>query len=272
MIIQNVRGVVDRLGVDFCHRMSQMVDQLYVRAATRDTICQQMTDDLRSRTGASGTVNRAGLEPEDFAALQATAPDVRPGIRIAYAGTIIVEPEFALFVSALARVRPQLPRPVSLEFFGDHSYRNRTWFDPAWMTEHGNLAPPQLSAALRQCTWGFLPMALTDDDARYNRFSLPTKFVSYLASGLPILTLGHPESTAVKMASDYGVGFCSTVADADRLAAQLLRALAEPAPGMKFRAAIRQCAKVEFDASRIREALVENFHKCAAITRARTHR
>ena len=48
------------------------------------------------------------------------------------------------------------------------------------MREHGNFPEPELLTSLRACTWGFAPMALSDDDPRYDRFSFPTKFISYL--------------------------------------------------------------------------------------------
>jgi len=265
----DVHGMLTSLGIERCRRLAEAVDRLYVRASTRDTICRQMTDDMQARTGASGDVNRAGLEADDFAALEATTPAVGDVIRIAYAGTVIVEREFALFTEAVGKIRQKLPRPVSLEFFGDHSYRNRPWFDACWMSERGNLSRTELSAALRQCTWGFSPMALTDEDPRYNRFSLPSKFVSYLAAGLPAITLGHSESTVVKMASLYPVGFCSTANDVETLAAQLRAALAEPEPGTKYRAGIRQCAAAEFDAARLRAGLYENLFKCAATGKQR---
>jgi len=215
-------------------------------------------------TRVRGEVNRTGLEPDDFAALAAATPAAGEVIRIGYAGTVIVEREFALFVAAVEKIRAQLPRPVSLELFGDHSYRNSRWFNSAWMTERGNLPRAELSAALRQCTWGFSPMALTDDDPRYNRFSLPTKLVSYLAAGLPVITLGHPESTVVQLASAYPMGFCSTAGGVDELAAQLLPALAEPAPGAKYRSGIHRCAQVEFNATALRATLYGQLRKCAA--------
>ena len=279
----DVRSLANRFGTAQCRRLSRCVDQLYLQAGTRDTVCQQMSDDIQARTGATGGVNRCGLEAEDFTMLQvmgqssAASPGCRreeaeagQAIRIAYAGTIIVEHEFALFATALGKIRPLLPRRLTLEFFGDHSYRRRTWFDAEWMTEHGSLPLPRLAAALRKCTWGFSPMALTDDDPRYNRFSLPTKLVSYLAAGLPILVLGHPESSVAKMASGYRLGFGSTATDPETLAAQLLPVLAEPEPGTKFRAAIRQCAAREFDAARMRATLHENLQKSAAVARGRT--
>ena len=255
----DVQRVIDGFGAQRSRRWSEWGDQLYARATTRDGITRQMTDDLEARTGAKGIVIRAGLEPADFRRLEdrAGSADNRR-IRIAYAGTIIVEPEFALFASALAKIRPQLPRPLSLEFFGDHSYRSRPWFDASWMTEHGNLPQPQLTAALEQCTWGFSPMALADEDPRYNHFSIPAKFTSYLAAGLPVITLGHPECTVVKTATAYDVGCSSSATHVNALAEQLLAAFGEPDPRQKYRENLRRCAREEFDASRMRQAL----HTC----------
>ena len=62
-----------------------------------------------------------------------------------------------------------------LDLFGAHSYANESWFDRSWMREHGDLPERELLNKLRACTWGLAPMALTDSDPRYNRFSFPTK-------------------------------------------------------------------------------------------------
>jgi glycosyltransferase involved in cell wall biosynthesis len=247
---------------------AMQADLLYARATTRDAICQPMVDDLRARTGADGTVMRCGLEPEDFEYLSAKTSVPTDVIRIAYPGTIIVEKEFALFTQALARVRHQLPRPVSLEFFGDHSYRSRQWFDPAWMTEHGNLPAAELLSALKKCSWGFAPMGLTDDNPRYNRFSLPTKFVSYLQAGLPVITLGHPESSVMKMAAAYPVGVSHADADMDSFGQKLRTALSANPPWEQFGPEIRRCARQEFDAQKMRAALHEHFRICAGASPA----
>jgi hypothetical protein len=169
-------------------------------------------------------------------------------------------------VSALNKIRRQLPRPVALEFYGNHSYGARAWFDPAWMNEHGNLPEAQLMAELKKCDWGFSPMSLTDEDPRYNRFSLPTKFVSYLRAGLPIIMLGHPESSVMRMAAAYSVGISACTADQPALSAQLLTELARPNPSMRFRDGIRRCVAAEFDTSRMRLRLHECFQKCAQVT------
>jgi hypothetical protein len=247
-------------------RFVKSTEELYAAATTRDAICQPMVDDLRVRTNRPGTITRAGLESSDFEFLE-TKPENQTGeIRIAYAGTIAVEDTFKLFVTALKAVRRQFSRPVTLEFFGDHSYQMRGWFDPAWMREHGNLPPAQLTIELKKCTWGFSPMSLTRDDPRYNQFSLPTKFVSYLAAGLPIVALGHPESSVVKMATAHEVGVCFTSLDTTMLGTQLSAALSESNPGQKYREGILRCASAEFDARQMRAKLCENFRECSQHT------
>jgi glycosyltransferase involved in cell wall biosynthesis len=262
----DIRGPIEKFGIRQSRQMAAMADSLYASATTRDAICQAMVDDLRTRTGAVGSINRAGLEQEDFDYL-AAAPKRNDGpIRIAYAGTIIAEDTFALFAGALARIRGKLFRPLTLDFFGDHSYRSRSWFDPGWMTEHGNLTARELSAALKDCDWGVSPMKLEDDDPRYNRFSLPTKFVSYLAAGLPVIAIGHPESTVMKIGSNYAVGFWITDGTPEKLERQLLEGLSEREPKAKYRAEVLRCALAEFDARRMRATLHENFRKCALKT------
>jgi glycosyltransferase involved in cell wall biosynthesis len=253
----DIHGIIAKIGVARSRRMAAMTDRLYASSTTRDATSHPMVDDLRLRTGSDGSMQHAGLEPEDFDYLAGIVGAPGSEIRIAYAGTIITEKEFALFANTLAKIRNQLPKPVTLEFYGDHSYRSRPWFDSNWMKEHGSLPARELLQALKECSWGFSPMELTDDNARYNRFSFPTKFITYLAAGLPVITLGHLESSVVKTASQYSVGLCTSNGDPEILGRQLLECLSEPEPKAKYRAEIRRCATAEFDARRMRAVLYE---------------
>jgi glycosyltransferase involved in cell wall biosynthesis len=258
---------VSMFGAARCRWLAVLQERLYARATTRDATSHPMVDDLQARSGRpAAQVLHAGLEPDDFARLAESPATLADKIRIAYAGTIHVNDAFELFVTALKSIRNRLPLPVTLEFFGDHSYRTRRWFDAAWMNEQGNLPAEQLTAGLQKCSWGFSPMALTDENPRYNRFSFPTKFISYLAAGLPVITLGHPESSVAKMAAAHEVGVCATTNNSDELGKQLLAALSAPNPKMKYHAGIQRCAALEFDACRMRAILGECFQKCAATT------
>lgn len=256
-----------RFGVKRCQRIAGMADQLYSAAITRDAISQPMATDLQERTGAPPNhLARAGLEPEDFQYLANQTCEGARTIRIAYAGTILVEKEFEFFVAAMERVRVRLKVDVSLEFFGDHSYAARCWFNRAWMRERGNLPVAELMTALRECTWGFSPMSVEDDDPRYNRYSLPTKFITYLAAGLPVITFGHPSSCVTQITDRYSVGLANTGTDLEVFARQLEEVLSLPNPWERYGPEILRCANSEFDTSRMRDALYRCFQDCAAIT------
>ena len=265
----DVHGQSQKFGASQCKRMALLADQIYLGATTRDAISFPMMEDLKARTHA-GAANliRAGLEVEDFRELEAERPAIPSEVRIAYAGSILVPKEFALFVKALREIRPGLPRPVRLDLFGAHSYAAEAWFDAGWMREHGNLPEPELRTALRGCTWGFAPMALTDDDPRYNRFSLPTKFITYLAAGLPVIALGHPASSVMRMARQYGVGIASEAESVEALAGDLRGPLSESSPLTRYAGEIIRCARTEFDANRMRALLKNCFARGAEATRA----
>src|SRR5207245_2463741 len=188
----------------------------------------------------------------DFRLLESKDQGHPKEIKIAYAGTILAQKEFTLFIEALTRARTSLPLPMSLHLFGAHSYARSRWFDPAWMHEHGNLAEEELLNSLRYFTWGFAPMELTDRDPRYNRFSFPTKFIAYLAAGLPIITLAHPDSSMARMAATYKVGLLSHSTDVSSLSKQVSKALNDPNPRSSYRLEIIRCARAEFDAEQMR--------------------
>jgi hypothetical protein len=250
--------------------MAKAADKVYSAATTRDATSHPMADDLLHRTGkAAAQMLHAGLEAHDFEYIKTKAACPSDVISIAYAGTILVEHEFSLFVDALERIRQRDAFHIVLRFFGAHSYRGRTWFRREWMEEFGNLAEPQLGMKLRECTWGFAPMALDDADPRYNRYSFPTKFISYLAAGLPVITLGHADSSVVRMASEYQVGVVSSEKNSDALADTLRPYFLDRAPWPRFAGEVLRCAAKEFDATRMRAILYDCFSACALLSRER---
>jgi hypothetical protein len=118
------------------------------------------------------------------------------------------------------------------------------------MREWGELSSEALLTELRLSTWGFVTMGLTDRDPRYNRFSFPTKFITYLAAGLPVISLGHPQSALAQMAEQYRVGLVSTEHSLDALCSALQGALAMENPFANHAAEIARCAETEFRAAR----------------------
>jgi hypothetical protein len=258
---------IARFGAKRSGHLASLADELYLKATTRDATSHPMIADLRLRKGKEAAqMLHAGLDEADFDLLAAKSGNRTGEIRIAHAGTIVEESDFQLFVAALARARSQLPTPVTLQFFGSHSYRSRAWFDRSWMQEYGDLRAMELSERLRECAWGLATMALSDHDPRYNRFSFPTKFISYLAAGLPVITLGHPASSLVLMTGNYRVGLCLTSGEPAALESHLLAGLSIRDPWEQFGPEIQRCARTEFELERMREAL----HECFAVCRQRS--
>jgi glycosyltransferase involved in cell wall biosynthesis len=255
----------EQFGPDRCRRMAAQADQLYSGALTRDATSHPMIDDLQKRTGVSAAqMLHAGLEPGDFEWLEKQQFASQNEIKIAHAGSILVPEAFQLFIRALASIRKDLPYPCTLELFGAHALAAQPWFDSSWMRDRGNLNEVELKQAMRQCQWGFVPMSLKDEDPRYNRFSFPTKYISCLMTGLPIIALGHETASVVKMAREYNTGFCSGITNEQELAEGLRTVLSNDNPREKYRAALLNCARKEFDASRMRETLMRCFERVAS--------
>jgi len=242
-------------GKAICRQLNAQQDDLYKLAATRDATSIPMLEDLERRTGFRGTqMLHQGLEKEDFEYLHEAlcSSQQKKTLKIAYAGTVLVPKEFAAFVAALSRFREFVS--LELHLWGAHSYRNCSWFDPEFIVEHGNLPQNELLDALKLCDWGFIPMSLEDKDPRYNRFSFPTKFITYLAAGLPVITMGHPQSSVMKMAKSYKVGV--NLEHLDQHTEDLLRvALEDDRAKEKYRGEIIRCARDHFDASEMRKLL-----------------
>ena len=249
-----------RFGPSGAETIVEVVESLYRTSATCDAISYPMQEDLAARTGRRDSiVIHSGLEPEQIKSLATPMADDSTEVRIAYAGSIVARKTFATCVRTLQAVRTQLSRPLRLEFFGASSHRAESWFDPGWMYEHGNLDDESFHQTLSRCQWGLVVMDMEDQNPRYNRFSFPNKFGTYLAAGLPLLVMGHRESSAIRQARKYALGFSLDTPDPTELLKSIEEALRTPSPRERFRSAILDCARTEFNADRMRRKLLACF-------------
>jgi glycosyltransferase involved in cell wall biosynthesis len=233
-----------------------LVENLYTHASSRDVISYEMAADLKEKTGyAADEVSNASVESEDFAYLEQKKSSNAAVIKVAHAGTIISEEAFVCLIQSLARIRERLPKPIELHLFGSHSYRERSWFAPEWMIERGNLSPEKFKTALRECQWGISAMELTDENPRYNRFSLPSKTVTYLAAGLAIISLGHKDSTIVHLAHKHSFGIALEDADLPNIDDLLKEALGKQDVWSRYGENVLRCARNDFNAESMRAKL-----------------
>ena len=245
-----------RFGPTGAERIVDDVEFLYRSSATCDAISYPMQEDLAERTGRRDSiVVHSGLEPDQIESLFSSSDDPSTEIRIAYAGSIVARETFELCIQALSLARQRLSKPLRLEFFGATSHRMEAWFDPTWMHEHGNLEDELFQRTLRRCQWGLVAMDVEDLNPRYNRFSFPNKFGTYLGAGLPLLVVGHRESSAIREARRFDLGCAVDTASLPEISAQIFEALQEPNPRKRFRSTILECARTEFNADRMRREL-----------------
>lgn len=252
----DIRPLEQIIGRNMAARLLSLLERLYAQASSRDVISCEMAADLKEKTGcAADEILNAGVEPEDFAYLEQKELSGPDAIKIAHAGTIIAEEAFVRLVQSLTQIRKRLPKPVELHLFGSHTYRERSWFVPEWMIEHGNLSPDKFKIALRSCQWGISAMELTDENPRYNRFSLPSKTVTYLAAGLAIISLGHKDSTIAHLARKHSFGIALEDADLSKVDQLLAEGLTEQNVWSRYGRNILRCARSDFDAASMRKQL-----------------
>jgi glycosyltransferase involved in cell wall biosynthesis len=234
-----------------------MADTLYRNASSRSVISPAMAEDMRLRTGVEcPNFFRCSVEPEALARLRDPAPkppdDV---IRIGYAGSILAEPTFARLVKALQKIRGQMSRRVEIHLYGSQLYGDRDWFDPDLIIEHGFISEAELHRHYRSGTWGLAIMHLDDVDPRYNHFSFPCKFSMSMASGLPLICIGHRKTPLIELARHYRLGLVLMEGDIDKLADSLRQGLDDFSRFEEYRAEILRCAETEFNAQRNRQTL-----------------
>ena len=176
-------------------------------------------------------------------------------IRIGYAGTVVAQEAFAAFVAGVKAARAKTKRKIEIHLYSWHAYRDRPWFDPEIIIEHGSRTEEEVYQEYRKMNWGLVLMHTTDEDPRYNRFSFPCKFTSALATGIPLICMGHHESTLIQLSRRYDLGLLLTDEDQSRIGDILAAGLVDTSRLDHFLKEGARCANEEFSAARNREAL-----------------
>ena len=245
------------LGPARAQRMVEAIFQLVRQADSCDGISRAVLEEIRSQTGRTDAVHvHSGFEPRHLKDLEAAAGASTDEIlRLAYVGSIISEDSFLKMLAALDRARAKLPQRVVLEFFGARGYRNRSWFNPEWMVEHGVFSDRGLVESLQRCSWGIVVMDLEGTDPRYSRFSFPNKIGTCLSAGVPVLGLGHQRTSLAEVMRDHRLGMFADATEPGALENFLSESLRITQPRAVFREDILRCARTEFNAEQIRARL-----------------
>jgi glycosyltransferase involved in cell wall biosynthesis len=240
------------IGPKTAFRWMQKVEALVRVARFVDTTSYPMGEDIARRTGRRSTqMLHEGLEFADFARLsQPTVPQHNQSLTLAFAGTVVEEDAFAKFIHALDNIRKTFAKPILLELFSSHNYAGRPWFNPSWMSEHGYKNRGSLIDSLQSCHAGLVVMETEEVNRNYNRFSFPTKFITYIAAGIEPLVLGHSSSAVSTLARQSGIGI--QINDTCLLEEALKSLMKDELNSQKKRRHIITFARSHFDAAQKR--------------------
>jgi hypothetical protein len=229
---------------------------LFTAANSRDAISIEMLDFLNKKKGGNeGYVFHDSLDINDFKFLQNNFfSPLNSILRIAFVGTIFAHKEFEIFIQCLKSACENNTN-ITLEFWSAHSYKNCKWFDAGWMIEHSHAPRDILRENLAKCDWGVITMPFDDESLPYSKYSFPTRFISYLAAGLPTIFFTRADSAVSRLAEKYNLGLKLHSLDVEANSKILKQELWNRNTKRNQREAILSCAKECFDAQTIRSQL-----------------
>ena len=169
-------------------------------------ISEAMAETYRQRWGVQTVIVRHGLP----AACRRPAGRARRGNEsfvMGIAGGLYAQTAWQSLLKALARVDWTIEgKKVVLRLWGA-DFRLRS-SGPANIEYGGRLPPEEVVSALAECDAAYLPVAFERRFEQLSRYSFPTKFSSYVASGRPLFIHGPEFSATVRYGREHPVGVC----------------------------------------------------------------
>lgn len=248
-------GYVATRGEYRARRFMRDTERLYAMADSRTVISEEMAQELRRVTGRmADLIAPCGIEPEAVRNIRTrSCSSPKAEIRIAYPGSITAPETMSRFVTALDRARSACQYSVWLDFYGNSDVLRSTWFQPSWMTYSGVLSDAELVEKLHSASFGLCLMNDDLSNRRYDRYSFPCKFTTCLAAGLPVIAVGHPESSLIRMMNRFPVGL-KLENDVSVWTDKLVAFLSRSDLDVGCYEAMTQAAQSLFDADRTRRA------------------
>ena len=253
--------MIEIVGARTAARWMQILENLVRRARFVDTTSYPMGQDIARRTECpSIQMLHEGLESSDLERLSRPSTQGSDSrFTLAFAGTVVAEDALAESIRSLEKIRHSLPQTLHINFYSSHSYAQRPWFNPEWMTECGYMERNELIAALQRCQAGLVVMDSNESNSSYNKFSFPTKFITYLAAGIEPVVVGHESSAVAALVKESGVGM--HFADAASLG-EAIPSLMRRGP-VGNRRKIAEFARAHFDAAQKRQQFREQISASA---------
>lgn len=204
-------------GVPYLARALDRLGHVWRHAAARVVISEAMGEEYDRRYGVRPyVVVTDGLQS---VAASARRPE---GLRVYFMGSIHLsyEANFDALFDALRRVQAEAPtRPVSLTVRGGFPFPVRSDGVAVEVRPWGTQA--DVEADMAEADVLYFPLPFEPRYASFARFSLSTKLVSYLGSGVPILYHGPEDAAAGHLLAKHNAAVLATSPTAEGLTEEL---------------------------------------------------
>lgn len=202
-------------GVPYLPLAMDRLGHVWRRAAARFVISEAMGEEYNRRYG-----DRPFRVVTDGLRTVVEAPRSVDGFRVYLMGSIHLsyEANFDTLFQALARLQAAHPdRPVSLVVRGGFSFPIRSNGVPVEVRPWG--AQADIERDLQEADLLYLPLPFEPEHESFVRYSLATKLVTYLGSGVPIFYHGPEHAAAARLLAKHDAGICATTLEPGGVAA-----------------------------------------------------
>jgi glycosyltransferase involved in cell wall biosynthesis len=262
---ERMKAILTALNKPFVVHLWDMIDHnqagsesfrwLIQAAAHVFCLCQEMVDYV-APLRQDVHLLRFGRKPSLHVA---TPPGTGP-LRIALIGFCLPYVDGLSILDESLRIMKERNQEASLIYIGNRK-RVKAWNIP--LGEKVEIvgfieSSDERDRLLSQCHVGFLPGPLASPavDSR-SRFSIPSRVIDYMATGLPITGTVHPQSATATYMETFGIGGCLGVNSAQLLADRLI-ALRDPSTWQLYADLSRNGFKAALNEKNLLAELMQN--------------
>jgi hypothetical protein len=222
---------------DVLARLAQAFEFCYKRAASRDVISDSMRRHYSATYDRDAVIVTHGI-PSAHATLVARANVAHRPLRIVHLGNLHYADEAIRFTEALKG-------EAEVTFIGNPPAQLREAAVRMPLRVLPWMSPEALDSELARYDFAYLPYGFAPDRRLFVETSFPTKFISYLKAGLPVIHHAPSYSSVAAFMRSYGVGVLVDSLDARAIRAALNSI--EPTQHAAMRVECARAAREVFD-------------------------
>lgn len=262
----DIHPEIGRISGDFAnpllYRLLLRVDRATCRrAAAVVVLSTDMAASVRRRGSTARTVVVNNFELGARAdGAHPSAPGADGRLRIVFTGNVGRFQGLETVLDALGRTRA----PVSLTIMGEGASVGALREQAAGLSGAPVTFLPHGDVAAARALIASADLGLVSLTSGIYRYAYPSKTMTYLAEGCPVLAVLEPDAELADLLRRDGLGVTAPAGDADALAAVLDRLSADPDELGRIRETARRCGPAAFDKSATLEQWSELLETVAA--------